>query len=158
MKNCQPQSATEKHPSPWLSGICDAGKSKCCTLLSAVFNGVKVPTLVTSLPKHSAAWPRYYSWTVCYLVSLMFLLLLFCFVFNLRGRERQAGREPVGSQVTLQMTYMGCSSARGCEPGMQSRSPRGVQEPSFLSHPCCLPGWTLAGTWSQEPELRIEPG
>lgn len=31
------------------------------------------------------------------------------------------------------------------------------KESNYLSHPGCLPGCALAGSWSQEPEVGIEP-
>lgn len=32
----------------------------------------------------------------------------------------------------------------------------GRREPNYSDHHCCLPGSTLAGDWSQEPELGIK--
>lgn len=36
----------------------------------------------------------------------------------------------------------------GLEPGIQPRSPCGCQEPSNLSHHCCLPGSPLSRSWN----------
>lgn len=45
----------------------------------------------------------------------------------------------------------------GLEPGIQPRSPCGCQEPSNLSHHCCLPGSAAAGHWNQELVPALEP-
>lgn len=41
--------------------------------------------------------------------------------------------------------------------GTQSKLPNWAEGIRLMSHLCCLPGCALAGTWSHELELQIEP-
>lgn len=79
---------------------------------------------------------------VTWLINFTFLYNTFLFLFYIYLFTRKRENASIDSLPR-------CAQE---EPGTQFT----CQDPNYLSHQCCLSGYTPAESWSQEPELDIE--